>query len=172
MSGLFEALGAAWSWIIAGLVLAGVEILVPGVFLIWLGLAALATGLAAAALPVPWQGQTLLFAGLAVVLVGGAARLQRRGTGSAGTGLNRPDRGLIGREGVLEEPIVQRGPHPLRRHPVARRRSGPAGGRTGSGHRDQRHGPAGGVGLKRPLRRRTDPGALHTPAKARRRSTA
>ncbi len=107
MSGLFEALGAAWSWIIAGLVLAGVEILVPGVFLIWLGLAALATGLAAAALPVPWQGQTLLFAGLAVVLVGGAARLQRRGTRSAGTGLNRPDRGLIGREGVLEEPIVQ-----------------------------------------------------------------
>jgi inner membrane protein len=107
VAGLFEALGAAWSWIIAGLVLAGAEILVPGVFLIWLGLAALATGLVAAALPVPWQGQTLLFAGLAVVLVGGAARLSRRATGSAVTGLNRADRGLIGREGVLEESIVE-----------------------------------------------------------------
>ncbi|WP_457105820.1 NfeD family protein [Methylobacterium sp. P5_C11] len=101
------ALGPAWSWVVAGLVLAGTEILVPGVFLIWLGLAALATGLAAAALPMPWQAQTLLFAALAVVLVGVATRLQRRGAGRAGSGLNRADRGLIGREGFLEEPIVQ-----------------------------------------------------------------
>ncbi|QGY01019.1 NfeD family protein [Methylobacterium mesophilicum SR1.6/6] len=101
-----DALGAAWVWVIAGLVLAGAEILVPGVFLIWLGLAALATGLATAALPIPWQGQTLLFAGLAVALVGLASRLHRRG-GPAKPHLNRADRGLIGREGVLEEPIVQ-----------------------------------------------------------------
>jgi inner membrane protein len=101
-----EALGAAWTWVIAGLVLAGAEILAPGVFLIWLGLAALATGLATAALPMPWQGQSLLFAGLAVALVGLATRLQRRG-GPARPHLNRADRGLIGREGVLEEPIVQ-----------------------------------------------------------------
>jgi inner membrane protein len=98
-------LGAAWSWVVGGLALAAAEILVPGVFLIWLGLAALATGLAAAALPMPWQGQTLLFAGLAVVLVGLASRLHRRGAPEPA--LNRPDRGLIGREAVLEEPIVQ-----------------------------------------------------------------
>ena len=100
-----ESLGAAWSWVIAGLVLAAAEILIPGVFLIWLGLAALATGLAAAAISMPWQGQTLLFAGLAVILVGIAGRLHRRGAG--GPALNRPDRGLIGREAILEEPIVQ-----------------------------------------------------------------
>ena len=106
IAGSLEALGAAWSWVIAGLVLAGAELLVPGVFLIWLGLAALATGLAAAALPLPWQGQTLLFAGLAVALVAIATRLHRRGAGPAGSDLNRPDRGLIGRAGVLDEPVV------------------------------------------------------------------
>ncbi|MCJ2086282.1 NfeD family protein [Methylobacterium sp. E-005] len=102
-----EALGPAWSWVIAGLILAGAEILVPGVFLIWLGLAAVVTGLATAAFPMPWQGQTLLFAGLAVVLVTGAARLYRRGVGRGDADLNRPDRGLIGRDGVLQEPIVE-----------------------------------------------------------------
>ncbi|MCJ2067602.1 NfeD family protein [Methylobacterium sp. J-030] len=104
---MVDALGAAWTWVIAGLVLAGAEILVPGVFLIWLGLAALATGLATAVFPIPWQGQTLLFAGLAVVLVTAATRLNRRGAGRADGDLNRPDRGLIGREAVLDAPIVQ-----------------------------------------------------------------
>ncbi|MCJ2140486.1 NfeD family protein [Methylobacterium sp. E-066] len=103
---ILAALGPAWSWVIAGLVLAGAEIVVPGVFLIWFGLAALATGLAAALIPIPWQAQTLLFAGLAVVLVGLATRLHRR-AGPHDAILNRPDRGLIGREGVLAEPIVQ-----------------------------------------------------------------
>jgi inner membrane protein len=107
IAGAVNALGPAWSWVIAGLVLAAAEILVPGIFLIWLGLAALVTGLAAAALPIPWQGQTLLCAGLAVTLVGVASRLQRRGAGRSGPELNRADRGLIGREGVLDEPIVQ-----------------------------------------------------------------
>lgn len=102
-----EALGAVWIWVIAGLVLAAAEILAPGVFLIWLGLAAVATGLATAVVPIPWQGQTLLFAGLAVVLVALATQLHRRDTARAGGDLNRPDRGLIGREGVLDEPIVQ-----------------------------------------------------------------
>lgn len=34
-----------WWWIALGLVLAGLEMLVPGVYLLWLGLAALVTGL-------------------------------------------------------------------------------------------------------------------------------
>ena len=103
---IVAALGPAWGWVIAGLVLAGAEIVVPGVFLIWLGLAALATGLTALVIPLPWQGQTLLFAALAVALVALATRLHRR-TGPQDTRLNRADRGLIGREGVLAEPIVQ-----------------------------------------------------------------
>ena len=103
--GIVADLGPAWSWVIAGLVLAGAEIVVPGVFLIWLGLAALATGLVAALIAIPWQGQILLFAALAVALVGLATRLHRR-TGPDDATLNRADRGLIGREGVLAEPIT------------------------------------------------------------------
>lgn len=37
-------LDAGWAWIALGLVLAGFEMVVPGVYLIWLALAALATG--------------------------------------------------------------------------------------------------------------------------------
>lgn len=95
------ALGPAWAWILAGLALAGLELAAPGIFLIWLGLAALATGLVAALAPLPWQAQVLLFAGLAVAAVLLARRL---GRGHVPT-LNRADRGLVGREGLLAEPI-------------------------------------------------------------------
>ena len=95
------ALGPAWAWILAGLALAGLELAAPGIFLIWLGLAALATGLAAALVPFPWQAQVLLFSGLAVAAVLLARRL---GRGHVAT-LNRADRGLLGREGLLAEPI-------------------------------------------------------------------
>ena len=103
---IVAALGPAWSWVIVGLVLAGAEIVVPGMFLIWLGLAALATGLSVLVIPLAWQGQTLLFAALAVALVALATRIHRR-AGPHDTVLNRADRGLIGREAVLAEPIVQ-----------------------------------------------------------------
>ncbi|MGN3974986.1 NfeD family protein [Tsuneonella sp. SYSU-LHT278] len=39
-----EGLDAHWVWFAIGLVLAGFEMVVPGVYLIWLALAALATG--------------------------------------------------------------------------------------------------------------------------------
>jgi membrane protein implicated in regulation of membrane protease activity len=127
-----EAVGPAWSWVVAGLVLAAAEILVPGVFLIWLGLAAFATGLVRAVLPIPWQGQTLLFAVLAVALVAIATRLNRRGAGRTESGLNRADRGLIGREAVLDAPIL-RGEGRVRFDDTLWRVTGPdvpAGGRV------------------------------------------
>lgn len=52
-----------WAWIIAGAVLAGLEILVPGVFLIWIGLGAVTVGLVLSLLPdltPAWQA--LIFA--------------------------------------------------------------------------------------------------------------
>ncbi|MCJ2006473.1 NfeD family protein [Methylobacterium sp. J-092] len=94
-------LGAAWAWILAGLALAGLELAAPGIFLIWLGLAGLATGLVAALVPLPWQAQLLLFSGLAVAAVLIARRLGRDHVPT----LNRADRGLVGREGLLAEPI-------------------------------------------------------------------
>ena len=58
-----------WAWIILGVVLVGLELTAPGVFLVWLGLAAIATGLIDAALSLSWQVATLIFAALSVVAV-------------------------------------------------------------------------------------------------------
>ena len=42
-----------WWWVTGGLALLAAEMLVPGVFLVWVGVAALITGLLAFVLPVP-----------------------------------------------------------------------------------------------------------------------
>ena len=44
MTTMFVTLGT-WNWLILGLLLMGVELLAPGVFMFWLGLAALLVGL-------------------------------------------------------------------------------------------------------------------------------
>lgn len=42
-----------WLWLVGGLVLLSAEMLAPGVYLLWIGLAALLTGLLAFFLPIP-----------------------------------------------------------------------------------------------------------------------
>ena len=64
-----ETLEPHWVWLALGFVLAAAEILVPGVFLIWLAGAALLTGLIAFALPVGVPLQVVTFAVLAVTAV-------------------------------------------------------------------------------------------------------
>jgi inner membrane protein len=44
MTDMFSTLGT-WNWLIFGVVLMALELLAPGVFLFWLGLAALLVGL-------------------------------------------------------------------------------------------------------------------------------
>lgn len=58
-----------WSWLAVGLVLAAAEMAVPGVFLIWMAVAAILTGLAAWALPIGWPEQIVMFAVLAIAAV-------------------------------------------------------------------------------------------------------
>lgn len=58
-----------WSWLALGLVLAIGEMVIPGVFLIWLAGAAVLTGVLALALPIGFTVQVVVFAALAVVLV-------------------------------------------------------------------------------------------------------
>lgn len=101
-----ESLGA-WAWIILGLVLIGLELLAPGVLFLWLGLAALVTGLIDGAVGLSWQMSTLLFAALSVaaVLVGRAISrpLVRQGEGASL--LNNRGDALVGRVFTLEHPI-------------------------------------------------------------------
>jgi inner membrane protein len=56
------ALQDHWLWLIAAAVLGIAELVVPGVYLIWIGLAALITGLATLLLPLPVVAQFALFA--------------------------------------------------------------------------------------------------------------
>ncbi|MER2634298.1 MAG: NfeD family protein, partial [Rhizobiaceae bacterium] len=43
LAGIFAELGL-WNWFVLGFVLLALEILVPGVFLLWIGIAALVVG--------------------------------------------------------------------------------------------------------------------------------
>lgn len=92
----------AWAWILAGLLLMGGELLLPGIFLVWLGLAAFVTGLVETAFDLPWQAQFPLFAVLSVAAVIFATRLNRAHVPV----LNRGAHGLVGRDVVLDAAIV------------------------------------------------------------------
>ena len=63
-----------WWWLIAGIALAIAELIAPGFFLIWLGAAAVLTGLATLLLGLPPGAQSLLFAVIAIGAVYAARR--------------------------------------------------------------------------------------------------
>lgn len=59
-----------WYWLAFGIVLMLVEVLVPGVLFLWLGAAAIVTGLLLLAVPgMSWEIQLVVFAVLSVVSV-------------------------------------------------------------------------------------------------------
>lgn len=93
-----------WAWIVLGLVLIGGEMLAPGVFLLWLGLAALLTGAVVGLTGLAWQGALLVFAALAVasVLLGRAVTRHRSDEPDTASGLNDRGRQLIGKVFKLE----------------------------------------------------------------------
>jgi len=107
MSDMFATLGT-WNWLIFGLVLMALELMAPGVFLFWLGLAALLVGVLSFALQPSWQVQILLFAVFAVAAVPLWRRLARRGTGASASNpfLNKRADALVGRVFTLDKPIV------------------------------------------------------------------
>lgn len=103
---LVNSLGA-WNWIILGLILLGIEVLAPGTFVLWLGLAALATGLVAFAVDMTWQAQLILYAVLAVLAVISWWFYFRRTGGSAAEPvLHRRAELHVGKTFKLEEAIV------------------------------------------------------------------
>jgi len=98
---------AFWHWLLLGIFLVLLEIFSPGVYLLWLGLAAGATGLLLGILPdLAWQVQGLSFAlfSLGSIL---AARwwLQRRPLKTDQPFLNRRGAHYIGRVFTLQTPI-------------------------------------------------------------------
>jgi len=105
-----------WNWLVFGLVLLILEILAPGFFFIWFGLAALVTGglafLLSSTAAFGWQFQTVVFLVLAVIFVLAGRRLfGSRSTDADEAFLNRRGEQLVGRRATLTEPILNgRGP--------------------------------------------------------------
>ncbi len=103
---LLTKLGA-WNWLIAAAGLMLLEVFAPGVFLFWLGLAALVVGVLAGAIALSWQVQVLAFAVIAVALVPLWRRFSLNLKGTEETPfLNRRSEALVGRSFTLEKPIV------------------------------------------------------------------
>jgi inner membrane protein len=64
-----ETVEPGWLWMIGGVLLLALEILVPGVFLIWIGIAAVVTGIFALLFGIGTAGQLALFALYSVLAV-------------------------------------------------------------------------------------------------------
>jgi membrane protein implicated in regulation of membrane protease activity len=93
-----------WGWLILGLLLIGGELLAPGIFLLWLGLAALVTGAVVGLTGMAWQGALLVFAALSLASVlAGRVLTRRKGEEpDIAAGLNDRGRQLIGKVFTLE----------------------------------------------------------------------
>jgi inner membrane protein len=107
MTEMFATLGT-WNWLIFGVILMALELLAPGVFLFWLGLAALLVGLISFVVHPSWQIEILMFAAFAIAAVPVWRRLARGGQAASADNpfLNRRSQALVGRVFTLEKPIV------------------------------------------------------------------
>jgi membrane protein implicated in regulation of membrane protease activity len=105
MTEMFTTLGT-WNWLIFGFILMALEIVAPGVFLFWLGLASLLVGLVSFALHPSWQTQLLMFAVFAACAVPAWRRLAHRAHPDSNPFLNRRADALVGRVFTLEKPII------------------------------------------------------------------
>ena len=107
MRELFPVVGIWFWWIVAGILLL-IELLTPGVFAMWLALAAASVGIADYFIDLSWQLELLAFAGFSLVFVYLArpwyskSKLQS----SDQPNLNQRIYGLVGKSFVLAEPIV------------------------------------------------------------------
>lgn len=100
-----------WTWWIVGLALLAAEMMMPGFFLVWIGLAALAVGVLSlllwnAAFWI-WETQLILFAILAVAATFLGRRLTLRHDATDEPFLNQRGASLVGRTATLLEPIAE-----------------------------------------------------------------
>ena len=107
MQDLFPFIGN-WFWWIAAAILLLMELVAPGVFLMWLALAAATVGAIAYFVALPWQIEALLFAGFAVAYVYLVRPWYSRRSvpPSDQPNLNQRIYGFVGKTYVLHEPIV------------------------------------------------------------------
>lgn len=99
-----------WNWMVLGIILLALEIVLPGVFLVWIGIGSLIVGVISIFAWESgfwtWQTQVLLFLVLSVASAFAGRRLAGpRKDDSDQPLLNRRGDQLIGRTATLAEPI-------------------------------------------------------------------
>lgn len=96
-----------WGWLVFAALLGIAEVMIPGVFLIWIAIAAAITGLVALALPIALPFQFLLFAALSIAAVYAGRRWYvDNPVASTDPLLNDRAARLIGHSVTVVEPIV------------------------------------------------------------------
>jgi hypothetical protein len=100
-----------WLWLIGGIMLLIAELIAPGFFLVFIGGAAIATGVAALLLPLSVALQLALFALLAflAVRIGGRRAYSMRFDYSADPLLNDRAKRLLGKVVVATQPVDSNG---------------------------------------------------------------
>ena len=102
----FDGFDPHWVWLTLGLVLAGLEMLVPGVYLIWLALAAIVTGVLTLALDLSLPAQVIDFVSLSLILAFSAKRFLRdTPIESSDPLMNHPTQRLVGKTALVVQPI-------------------------------------------------------------------
>lgn len=96
-----------WNWWILGIALLCVELVAPGTFILWFGVAAIVVGILSLLIDWSWQFQVLTFGIVAIASVA-LSRLFLRRAPEQGDApfLNKRAEAIVGREFVLAEPIV------------------------------------------------------------------
>ncbi len=99
----------SWSWVIFGFILLAIELVVPGGVFVWLGMAAIATGLVSLILPIDFAWQWVLYGVLSLSGVVLWLKFGRKAMNSETDSpfLNKRAERFVGREAVLEEAISQ-----------------------------------------------------------------
>ncbi|MEL7738067.1 NfeD family protein [Citromicrobium bathyomarinum] len=103
---MIDGIDHYWIWIALGLLLAVLELLVPGVYLIWLAVAALVTGALAFVLPFGWPLEIVSFVSLSLIAVYSARRyLNDKPIVSSDPLLNQRGGRMVGETALVVQPI-------------------------------------------------------------------
>jgi membrane protein implicated in regulation of membrane protease activity len=97
-----------WLWLSAGLVVAALEMVASGVYLLWIGLGAITVAIVLWTMPLlGLEGQLVAFAvGSVIWAFVGQVVYRRMGSDTDRPKLNRRAEQLVGREAVLQTPIA------------------------------------------------------------------
>lgn len=107
---MFDNIEPGWIWAIAGVIILIAEVIAPGFFLLFIGAAAIATGLFTLLFDLSLAPQLVLFAlysALAVLL--GKRFYAQPDTAEQQLGLNDPSRRMIGKSVLVVDPVDEHG---------------------------------------------------------------